>query len=233
MRTKRAAALLALMIPLVFAAQVHVAKPVAKPKPRNTRFSLGGGITRSVLFLARNTKSHNDAYGMNLNVAYSLSKLVRFNLEYTSYRAIDIAPTWYGVRAHTLEFNMQVISKFQDSHTYFYPLFGVSYNVFNGYFTGLNDYLNLRSLYSPEHQVVTRWLGVNTGVGIEQFIYPFSIFGECKMRVGMSEGENEITVMDFCYSAGIRYYIKARSLYGILGGTRSRYMLDVRDNEDW
>jgi hypothetical protein len=156
---------------------------------------------------------------------------VRINAEYTNYRPINIAPTWYGINAHTFEANVQVISKFQDSRTFFYPLLGVSYNVFSGYFTGLNDFLNLRALYDVNQQVRTTWGGVNAGVGLEHFFPPLSIFGECKMRVGVSEGNNVFTIMDVCYSAGLRINLRARTLYGIFGGTRSRYLLDTRETD--
>jgi hypothetical protein len=225
----RLPALFLLLLPLLCESQVKTVKPVNKEKPRNTRLSIGGGITRSVLFLARNVGEDNDAYGANANISYGLTRLMRLNVEYTNYRPINIAPTWYDINAFTVEANMQFISKFQDSKTYFYPLVGISYNVFSGYFTGLNDFLNLRSLYQINQQVKTRWTGVNAGLGIEQFFPPFSVFGECKMRVGVSEGYNDLTIMDVCYSAGIRYNIRTRSLHNLFGGTRSRYLLDTRD----
>ena len=218
--------------PLVFEAQVRPAKPAVRSKARSTRVSVGGGLTRSVLFLARNTRSHNDANGVNINASYGISRMVRVNAEYTNYRTIQIAPTWYDVNAHTWEANVHFISKFQDSHTYFYPLFGLSYNVFSGHFTGVNDFLNLSVIYKVDQRVVTRWGGFNAGVGLEHFFAPLSVFGECKMRVGVSEGYNELTIMDVCYSAGLRFNMRARSAHGIFGGTRSRYMLDTRDN-DW
>jgi hypothetical protein len=232
MRFLRPAAILAILFPLLLDGQVRVVKPVTKSKARNTRLALGTGVTRSVIFLSRNTKANNDAYGINVNLSYGLSRMVRINAEYTNYRPINIAPTWYRINAHTIEVNAQFISKFQDSRTFFYPLFGVSYNVFSGYFTGLNDFMNLRTIYEVNQEVKTRWVGVNAGVGLEQFFPPFSIFGEAKMRVGINEDTHDLTIMDVCYSAGVRINIRARSLYGIFGGTRSRYVLDTKD-PDW
>jgi hypothetical protein len=219
-------------LPYAVESQVRVVKPVKKEKARNTRFSMGAGVTRSVLFLARNTRENNDAYGMNVNLTYGINRLVRVNIEYTDYFPINIAPTWYNVNAATMEANMHFISKFQASKTYFYPMFGVSYNVFEGEFTGQNDFLNLRTLYTAGQVVKSRWGGVNAGLGIEQFIRPWSIFGEFKMRIGISEGYNDLTILDVCYSAGVRYYIRTRSVHGLFSGTRSRYLLDTRDG-DW
>jgi hypothetical protein len=213
-------------------AQPKFVKPV-KTHSRNTRISFGAGVTNSVLFLSRNIKEDNEALGLNLNLTYGISRLMRAELEYTRYREIAIAPTWYDIRAYTVEANLHFISKFPESKAYFYPMFGVSYNVFSGFFTGVNDFLNLAAFYESNSRAVTRWVGVNTGLGIERFFGRVSVFGECKMRTGISEEYSELTIMDVCYSAGVRLNLRARSVYGLFRGTRSRYLLRTQEKEDW
>jgi hypothetical protein len=207
------------------AAPVVVRKPVAAW----TQLGLGIGRSRSALFLGRNTKQDNDARGWTANAVYGITQVVRLSVMYTWYKPIDIAPTWYNVRAHTLEVNLNFRSMMVNANACFYPIVGISYNVFQGRFTGLYDYLNLRALYEPNTDVVTRWLGLNAGVGMEQYIRKVGIFGEFRMRVGVSEGYNQLTVMDVCLSAGVRYHFKVHSLHRIFNGTRSRYVLDTHD----
>src|SRR5687767_6413341 len=99
---------LILLLPAIGEAQhrVRVVKPVKKAKPESTRLSIGAGITESVLFLARNTREDNEAKGINLNLSYGITRLLRANVEVTRYFPIDIAPTWYDIKAYTVEANM-------------------------------------------------------------------------------------------------------------------------------
>lgn len=198
---------------------------------KKTILGIGAGVTRSVVYLSRNVKPDNDATGISTSLVYGGSKLFRASLEYTHYGAINIEPTWYGVRANTLELNMHVLARFKGKNAFFYPLFGLSYNTFSGIYTGINDYLNLRSLHEVDTRVVTRWLGVNIGTGYEIYFKPGSFFIDYKMRVGITEGQNKLNIQDVCISAGLRLNLKVPSLYGIFvyKGVRSRYLLDTSE----
>jgi hypothetical protein len=218
--------------------QRKVVKPVAKQAvkpvnkhPKKTNFGMGAGLTRSVIYLARNVKANNDATGFNTSLVYGGAKLTRASLEYTYYRPIDIAPTWYDIHASTVEFNVHIMARFRTKQAYFYPLFGLSYNTFSGTFTGINDFLNLSSLYSKNERVVTRWLGVNLGTGYEYYFKPGSFFLDYKMRVGITEGNKQLNIQDVCISAGLRFNLRVPSFYSlfIYKGTRSRYLLDTED----
>lgn len=210
--------------------RVRAVKPVKPVKPKTpivtTDLSLGAGFTRSVLFLARNTKNNNDASGITFNATYGGHKPLRACLEYTRYLPIDIAPTWYNIKASSLELNGQALYR-SKGNIGFYLLTGLSYNVFKGQFTGINDYLNLRSLYQPGQDVVTRWLGLNAGVGFEYAIRKVIVFGSYKMRVGRSEGYNDVNIQDVCYSVGLRYNFKVPTLARLLKGPRNRYFLNA------
>lgn len=207
-------------------AQVRVIKPI-KTHPKRTTLGFGFGAAKSVLFLARNVKENNDALGYTASMVYGGSKLIRVSLEYTFYRPINIAPTWLDIRANTIEMNTHFIAHFKDTKAYFYPLFGISYNVFSGYFTGKNDFLNLSSVYQINQRVSTRWLGFNAGVGYEYFYKRFSLFLDFKMRVGMADGNSQLNIMDVCYGGGLRFNLRVPSIYRIFSGTRSRYLLNT------
>lgn len=205
--------------------QVRTIKPV-KTHPAKTNLGIGLGITNSVVFLARNTSENNDALGFQGSLVYEGSKLFRVTLEYTRYAKIDIVPTWYDVRANTIESNVHILFR-SKGNLYFYPLFGLSYNSFKGRFTGLNDYMNLTSVYGGANKdVSTRWLGVNVGIGLEYQVKPFIIFGSFKMRGGFSKGE-KLNIMDVCYSLGVRYNLRVPSLYRLFKGPGNRYSLDT------
>jgi hypothetical protein len=211
--------------------QVRTIKPV-KTHSRKTNLGVGGGITRSVLFLTRNVKENNDAIGYNGSIIYGGEKIFRGSLEYTYYKKINIQPTWYDIKAYTIEANMHLLARFKKTKAYFYPLFGISYNSFSGYFTGLNDFLNLSDKYKKNQVAKTSWLGLNVGAGYEQYFKQISVFGEYKMRVGKSDGQRQINIMDVCFSCGIRYNIRVPSIYRIFNGTKSRYLLDSKKKEN-
>jgi len=206
-------------------------KPGPKKYPMTTNLGIGVGVTRSVVYLARNVKPNNDGTGLNTSLVYGGSRLFRASLEYTRYKKLDIAPTWYDIKANTIELNAHILARFRGKNAYFYPLFGLSYNTFSGTYTGINDYLNLDKLYKKDQKVVTRWLGVNIGTGYEIYFKPGSFFLDYKMRVGMTEGYNQLNIQDVCITAGLRFNSKMPSFYSlfIYRGTRSRYLLDKAD----
>jgi len=221
--------LLALFMALPLEAQVRVIKPV-KTKPLTTRLSFGAGAAGSVLFLSRNVKENNEAYGFHLSLAYGGTKLFRGTLEYTQYQTMDISPTWYNVKANTIEMNLHIIARFSEGKAIFYPIVGFSYNEFSGFYTGVRDYLNLNTLYEDNTDVVTTWWGINAGAGYEYFFKRLSFFADYKMRMGVSEGYDEFNILDVCLSAGLRINLKVPSLYGLFRGTRSRYTLKTEAN---
>lgn len=220
-----------LMFSLGITAQVRpklrVIKPVKpKSKPAKTDLQIGLGLTKSVLFLARNTKEGNDALGYTGSLVYGGNKPFRLAVDYTEYRRINIEPTWFNIKARTLEVNGQAYYR-SKGELGFFLLSGLSYNVFSGYFTGLEDYLNLTSLYHADQKVKTRWIGFNAGVGFDYKIKKIVLSGSMKMRLGRSEGYNEFNIQDVCYAIGIRYCLRMPSVYKLFKGTRNRYFLDA------
>ncbi|MDX2174663.1 MAG: hypothetical protein SFY56_16280 [Bacteroidota bacterium] len=205
--------------------QVRIIKPV-KTHSKTTNLSFGLGAARSVVFLNRNVKENNDANGLQASLIYGGGNLFRFGCEYTFYKPIDIAPTWYDIKAHTIEANVHIIARFKNTDAFFYPLFGLSYNTFSGYFTGKNDFLNLADKYKTNQIAVTNWVGLNVGTGYELFFKRMSLFLDYKMRVGFSDGKKQLNIMDVCFNAGLRYNLKVPSIYNLFKGTRNRYFLD-------
>lgn len=204
-----------------------IVTPYKKPKPKkkegpSTNIELGGGIMGSVIYLSRNINEKNDAFGATFIANYGggQDKLIRYSIQYTKYFPIDIAPTWYNVQAQTFESNVEMMVYFKNQKTILYPFAGVSYNTFKGFFTGANDYLNLHKQYGFNQTVSNHWFGVNIGTGAEHSFGPVVIFVDYKMRVGRLEGGASFTIMDVCYSGGIRVklsvppaHIALRKLY--------------------
>lgn len=216
---------------LFFCGALSAQRRVVKPKkkyPQKTDLAFGAGLARSVLFLTRNVKENNNATGYSFYVLYGGAKIVRTSLEYTFYKPINIDPTWYNIRASTIEANAHIIARFKETKAFFYPLFGLSYNQFSGYFTGRNDFMGLAQKYDVNSTVVTKWLGVNVGTGYEQYIGKFSFFIDYKMRIGYNDGNSgQLNIMDICLGLGARFNLRAPSIYKIFSGTRNRYFLDA------
>jgi hypothetical protein len=188
--------------------------------------SIGVGLTNSVVFLARNTNENNNAIGVTTSAVYALSKFFRLSADYTRYGKINIIPTWYNIRANTVETNLQIIFRSKNS-LYFYPQFGLSYNTFSGYFTGKEDYLNLSAIYPQNQNVTSKWLGFNSGVGLEYKISSIMAFASAKMRVGFTKGHSDLNILDVCYTFGLRYNFQVPSISKIFHGG-NRYNLDLR-----
>lgn len=194
------------------------------PTSKDYTIQAGLGISQSVLYLSRNVKEQNDALGMQASMVISGPGQYRFGIEYTHYKKIDISPTWYNIRAYSLESNMHLLFKVKEGEAFFYPQFGISYNVFEGFFTGTQDFMSLYLQYPIQSTVINRWFGLNTGVGYEQRFNRLAVFVDYKMRIGRSDGKR-LNIMDVCISGGVRYEIYAGPLRKLFRGTRSRYQL--------
>ena len=207
--------------------KLRTVKPVKQKKiPASTDLGIGLGATNSVLFLPRNVKERNNAIGYTASMVYGGNKPFRASVEYTRYNSVSVEPTWYNIKASTLELNGHALYQSKE-HIYFYLIGGVSYNVFSGYFTGLNDYMNLSARYRKDTEVKTKWLGFNAGVGLEYKIKKITLSGSFKMRLGRSDGYNDFNIQDVCYAFGIRYNLRVPSVYKLFKGPRNRYFLSA------
>lgn len=198
-------------------------KPKEKKEEKKNTFEIGGGIMSSVVYLSRNVNEGNDARGWTVMANYGDDRYLRVSLQFTKYFPIDIAPTWYDINATTAEFNIEKMVLFKNNKTILYPFLGLSYNTFKGYFTGFNDYLNLREKYTVNAIASTKWVGLNLGTGIEHAFGPIVIFMDYKMRVGQMEKPFGFNIMDVCYSAGVRAKLRVPTLRKLYRGVNDRY----------
>jgi hypothetical protein len=163
-------------------------------------------------------------------MVYGGNRLVRFGFDYHQYNAINIEPTWYNIHARTYEANIQLLARFRDDKALIYPIVGLSYNDFHGYFTGQEDFQNLRDKYRVNSEVHSFWIGVNFGLGYEHKIGPVKLYAAYKMRVGAQDVSSKLNIMDVCYSLGVRYDIKALTpkyvVKTIMRTYRPRYDID-------
>ncbi len=186
---------------------------------------IGVGLNSSVVYLPRNSSGNNGAAGKSIICTYDKGNFLRFTFEYNKYMSPDFAPTWYNVSASSFESNVQYITRFMDGHGYLYPLAGVSYNLFKGYFTGKNDYLNLRAVHQESTTVTSNWFGINVGVGYDYNLKHSAFYFMYKMRVGYTEGYNQCNIQDICISVGYRLHLSEASFKKVFLGPRSRYAL--------
>lgn len=208
----------------------HTKKPVESSTTKKhrkeegmTNLQIGAGLAGSVLYLSRNIKEDNDALGYTMNVIYGGHKGFRISAQYTTYVPIDIEPTWYNIKANTIEANIEAIVLFKNNKTILYPTAGFSYNTFKGYFTGMDDFLNLKEIYKPNTIVYDQWVGFNVGTGIEHAFGPLVIFADYKMRVGRADRTGGINIMDVCYSGGLRLKIWVPTFHKIYKGMQDKY----------
>ena len=197
---------------------------------KTTTLGFGVGLTRSVIFLSRNIQEFNDATGLNFGMVYGGNNLARFSVEFHKYKPINMEPTWYDINAKTYEANIQFLARFRNNKAIIYPLMGLSMNDFRAFFTGKDDFQNLRDKYAINSRVHSIWFGANFGLGYEHQIGPFKAFLLYKMRVGAQDVASRLNIMDVCYSAGLRYDIKALTpkyvVKTILRTYRPRYNVD-------
>lgn len=167
-----------------------------------SRWSIKGGINVSVIYLARNVQESNNKPGFCGGIAYEVNNLVRVSGLYTHFQTIDIKPTWLDVKANTYEMNLELMARFPNKKTLVYPFVGLSYNTYNGFFTGESDYLNLREFYGTNITVKNHWMGLNVGAGLEHNFGIIGLFADYRMRLGKQE--NSLNIMDVCYTAGLK-----------------------------
>lgn len=196
-----------------------------KSGPSVSYLQMGAGVMGSVLYLSRNIKEKNDAYGYSFSSNYGGSNLLRVGVQYTYYTPINISPTWYNIHATTIEANLEIIARFKDDKTCLYPFVGLSYNTFSGYFTGMNDYLNLKEYYKVNSTAESRWLGANIGTGFEHAFGPVVLYLDYRMRIGKERG-NTFNIMDVCYGGGLRVKIGTPQIKKIFQTPKERYKVE-------
>jgi hypothetical protein len=201
-----------------------------KNSAKYTNLGIGVGFARSVIFLSRNIKEFNDATGLNVGLVYGGNNLIRLGLDYSQFNSLNIEPTWMNIKARTYEANIHFVARFKGNRALVYPIVGLSVNEFRGFFTGIDDFQNLRGKYRPNTNITAYWIGMNFGLGFEHNLGPFKLTIAYKMRIGTQDVNEHLNIMDVCYAAGLRYDIKTyRVKYfyrRIIRGYRSRYYVD-------
>jgi hypothetical protein len=226
--------------PITKAAKTATVAPKTAPKtgvkpPKETtytKWSLRAGCNLSVVYLARNIKDDNNAPGFCGGINYEINNFMRVSTLYTHFRPINIEPTWLNVRANTYEMNLEMIARFPNKKTQLYPFVGLSYNTYDGFFTGQLDYLNLKEYYAANTVVKNRWLGLNLGTGIEHNFGILGIFLDYRMRIGKQEDATGVNIMDVCYTAGLKVRIpetKATKKFAQRFGTKNRFNLKTKN----
>ncbi|MCD6019958.1 MAG: hypothetical protein K0S53_3079 [Bacteroidetes bacterium] len=196
---------------------------IIKPEKERpyTKWSLKAGGNISVIYLARNVKENNNEPGYCGGLTYEVNNFVRVATLYSRFRPINIEPTWLDVKANTYEMNMEILAKFPNRKTLLYPFFGLSYNMYSGYFTGESDFLNLSEYYPVNSTVKNNWTGLNFGVGLEHNFGILGLFIDYRMRVGKQE--TAINIMDVCYTGGLKVRFPYGNLAKKLGSPNDRF----------
>ncbi len=174
----------------------------APDKLRLTPWSIKAGANLSVVYLARNVKDNSNTPGICGGLNYEVNDFIRISTLITHFSPLNIEPTWLNVRANSFEMNFETVARFPNGKTLLYPFAGLSYNTYDGYFTGQSDYLNLKEYYKVNSVIKNRWLGVNFGIGFEHNFGMIGVFLDYRMRVGKQE--KGINIMDVCYTGGIK-----------------------------
>lgn len=195
--------------------------PFVKKEQIYTPWSVKAGTSISVVYLARNIKDNNNEPGFCGGLTYEINHFVRITALYTHYTPINIEPTWLRVKANTYEANFEVIAKFPNQKTLLYPFAGFSYNTYTGFFTGQNDYLNLKEYYAVNSEVKNHWLGLNLGTGLEHHFGILGVFIDYRMRVGKQE--SAFNIMDVCYTGGVKVKLPYGKLAKSLSHTNDRF----------
>lgn len=212
--------------PAATAASTAAAMP-AKTGRQYSKLSLKAGANLSVIYLARNVKENNNEPGYSLGGVYAFNGFIRLSALYTAFKTLNIEPTWENVKAHTYEANLELLARFPNKKTLIYPFAGLSYNTYKGYFTGQNDWLNLKEFYPVNSTVSNKWLGLNLGLGLEHNFGPVGLYIDYRMRVGRQD--KAINVMDVCYSGGVKINLptmKARGGRKSAGSVKETEELD-------
>lgn len=196
-----------------------------------TRWSAKAGANISVVYLARNIKDNNNAPGYCGGLNYEVNNFIRVSTLYSYFRPINIEPTWLNVRASTTEMNLEMVAHFPNKKTLLYPFLGLSYNTYDGFFTGQLDYLNLKEYYAVNTVVRNRWFGLNLGTGIEHNFGILGMFLDYRMRVGKQEDAAGVNIMDVCYTAGLKVrfpYGKGAKKFAQKFRTNDRFNIQTR-----
>ena len=164
------------------------------------KFSLGYGRLNGVVYMSRNVDVLNSANGHAFSLLYSQSDLFRWEIAFQRFSDFDMNPSWKSVKARTMECNLMCLARTQGGGLLFYPIAGLSYNSFNAFYTGIQDYTLMSKTTQPNTVIQSFWPGINTGVGSSLCIGNLEISLQYKMRIGQTPGLRDLNIQDIQFS---------------------------------
>lgn len=175
----------------------------SEAKSQSALFSpltLGYGRVNGVVYMSRNVDIENAVNGNAYTVMYTLSDIFRAELLFQHFKAFDMLPSWKTVKAQALEFNVMCMARTASGTVLFYPLAGLSWNRFNAYYTGVQDYTQMRKYAKPLSSYSSNWPGFNAGVGASYCIGACELSLQYKMRMGQTAQLHDFNIQDVQFS---------------------------------
>lgn len=173
-------------------------------------FVLGYGRVNSVVYMSRNVDVENAVTGNAYSILYTFTDIFRGELLFQHFKSFDMLPTWKHVKAHALEINVMFMARTASGSVLFYPLAGLSWNRFNSFYTGIQDYTQMRKYSKPLTTYNSNWMGFNTGVGVSYCVGPCELSLQYKMRIGQTSQMNDFNIQDVQFSIFAFYNIPKR-----------------------
>jgi hypothetical protein len=170
-------------------------------------FTLGYGRVNGVVYMSRNVDIENSVTGNAYTMLYTFTDIFRGELLFQQFKSFDMLPSWKQVKAHALEINIMCMARTASGSVLFYPLAGLSWNRFNAFYTGIQDYTQMRKYSKPLTTYNSNWPGFNTGVGVSYCIGSCELSLQYKMRLGQTSHMNDFNIQDVQFSIFAFYNI--------------------------
>jgi hypothetical protein len=171
---------------------------------------LGYGRVNSVVYMSRNVDVDNAVTGNAYSMLYTCTDIFRGELLFQHFKSFDMLPTWKQVKAHAFEINVMCMARTASGSVLFYPLAGLSWNRFNAFYTGIQDYTQMRKYSKPLTTYNSNWPGFNTGVGVSYCVGFWELSLQYKMRMGQTSQMNDFNIQDVQFSIFAFYNIPLR-----------------------
>jgi hypothetical protein len=160
-----------------------------------------GGYQLSTINVQRNPFSQTLFSGWSGGLLIRSRSNPHVLIQYGSSIKTDLSSDWINIKEQHVNVNAY-FEAFSNDNNRLLTLLGLSYKNVNSFYTGTLRSSEYSNIYNSNSYVNNSWLGLNTGLGYEFDINPFSTFGLIEIPIMWSDVGFGIN--DFIITIGLK-----------------------------
>jgi hypothetical protein len=131
-------------------------------------------------------------------------------IEYGTTLKTNLSLDWVDIKEQHVNVNA-LFDAYATDNNQLIAILGITYKQLDGFYTGKLKTNEYTKLYASNTKISNSWLGLNTGLGYEFNIAPFSVFGLVEIPVVWSD--LGFGINDFIIKVGLKQKIPFKAIF--------------------